>query len=186
MSRGTRLLTAILSVLLAAATVAASPARGAFDAAHLPTTGDTDWSGAAAPGMQCSYSLSSTSTSVPSTGRTGRSVSVVTGTSCSWTATSNDAWITVTGGANSTGSGNVTYSVQANTTTSGRSGTLTIAGLTYAVTQAAGSCSFTLSPTRAAAPGAGSTGDTVSIATGSSCAGRRSRSSPSATPTSSR
>ena len=45
-------------------------------------------------------------------------------------------WFTVTGGSSGTGNGTVSYTVAANTSTSPRTGTLTIAGLTATVTQA--------------------------------------------------
>ena len=86
---------------------------------------------------QCVYSLSTTSVSVPSTVSTG-SLSVTTGSACSWTAVSNVSWVTITAGASGTGPGTVSYSVAANTGAA-RSGTLTIAGQTVTITQAAGS-----------------------------------------------
>ncbi len=86
----------------------------------------------------CSFSLSPTSASVGSAATTG-SVSVTTGSSCNWTATSNASWLTITSGASGTGNGTVGYSVAANGGTSARSGSLTIAGITFTVTQAAGS-----------------------------------------------
>ena len=50
-------------------------------------------------------------------------------------------------GANGTGNGTVTYSVGANTGSTSRTGTLTIAGSTFTVTQAGAPCTFTISPT---------------------------------------
>ena len=84
----------------------------------------------------CAFSLSPTSVTVPAATSTG-SVSVTAGSGCAWTAVSNDAWITVTGGASGTGDGTVSYSVAANTATSQRAGTVTIAGETFTVTQRA-------------------------------------------------
>ena len=83
----------------------------------------------------CPFSLGSTSQSVVS-GASSGSVSVTTATACSWTATSNVPWITVSSGASGTGSGSVAYSVVANPTYFSRTGTLTVAGLSYTVTQA--------------------------------------------------
>jgi hypothetical protein len=60
---------------------------------------------------------------------------VTSGTSCSWTAVSNVAWITVTGGANGSGIGGVSYTVSANTGPA-RSGTLAVAGKTVTFNQA--------------------------------------------------
>jgi hypothetical protein len=87
----------------------------------------------------CTYSLSTTSASWPSGGTTIGAVSLVTGASCTWTATSNSPWITVTAGGSGTGLGNITYSVAPNTDPSPRSGSMTIAGINYPVSQAGSS-----------------------------------------------
>src|SRR5205085_5374781 len=55
--------------------------------------------------------------------------------SCSWNAVSNDAWLTITSGASGTGNGRVNFSVAANPSTSSRTGTLTIAGLSFTALQ---------------------------------------------------
>jgi photosystem II stability/assembly factor-like uncharacterized protein len=58
-----------------------------------------------------------------------------------WMAVSNDEWITITSGRSGTGTGmaqTVLYSVGANTGAGDRMGTMTIAGLTFTVTQQAG------------------------------------------------
>jgi len=85
--------------------------------------------------VACAFDISPKSQSFGASGGDG-GVSVLTGGGCSWTAFSNAAWITVTGGANGTGNGSVGYSVAANTGTSQRVGTMTIAGLIFTVTQA--------------------------------------------------
>ena len=69
------------------------------------------------------------------------SAAVTTTSGCAWTGVSNATWITVTSGGSGTGNGTVAYSVAANTSTSPRTGTLTIAGQTLTVTQS-GICSF--------------------------------------------
>ena len=86
-------------------------------------------------GGTCSFSISPTSASVAAGGATG-SVSVTAGAGCNWTAMSNAAFITITAGASGTGSGTVSYSVASNASTASRTGTLTIAGQTFTVTQA--------------------------------------------------
>jgi hypothetical protein len=63
-------------------------------------------------------------------------VTVATQSGCAWTAVSNAAWITVSSGSNGTGNGTVNYSDAENTAAKSRSGTLTIAGKTFTVTQA--------------------------------------------------
>jgi hypothetical protein len=62
-------------------------------------------------------------------------VTVTASAGCNWTATSNVSWITITSGSSGSGSGTVNYSVAANTSASARTGTLTIAGQTFTVTQ---------------------------------------------------
>ena len=55
---------------------------------------------------------------------------------CDWTAVSNDGFITITAGSSGTGKGTVTYSVPVNSTTNILTGTITVAGQTFTVTQA--------------------------------------------------
>ena len=64
------------------------------------------------------------------------SIAVTAGSTCAWSATSNAAWLTVSAGATGTGNGSVSVAVAANTGAQ-RSGTMTIAGQTFTVTQAA-------------------------------------------------
>jgi hypothetical protein len=98
----------------------------------------------------CIFYLDSISGGFPDSGGVGR-VHVALGTmGCSWTATSNASWITITAGSSSPSSGDVNYTVAPNTGTT-RTGTMTIAGQTFTVTQMAG-CSFNLSLTSATAP----------------------------------
>ena len=64
------------------------------------------------------------------------SVSVTASSStCSWSATSNVSWISITAGSSGTGSGTVSFSVQANLSGNSRTGTLTIAEQPFTVTQ---------------------------------------------------
>jgi hypothetical protein len=94
----------------------------------------------------CTFTLSATSVGLPAKGGS-KNVSVkVKGTDCSWTAVSNDPFITITSGSNVTGNGKVVYSVPGNTNTAALTGTMTIAGQTFTVNQAAGGCTFKLSP----------------------------------------
>lgn len=86
-------------------------------------------------GGTCSFSISPTSASVAAAGGTG-TVSVTATAGCTWSAVSNATFITVTGGSSGTGNGTVSYSVAANGATTSRTGTITIAGQTFTVTQA--------------------------------------------------
>ncbi|HKQ78305.1 MAG TPA: BACON domain-containing carbohydrate-binding protein, partial [Blastocatellia bacterium] len=85
----------------------------------------------------CAYSISPSERSLSAGGGPG-SVNVTAPSGCAWTATSNAAWLTISSGAAGNSSGVVNYSVAANTGASQRTGTLTIAGQTFTVTQAAG------------------------------------------------
>ena len=63
---------------------------------------------------------------------------------CGWTAVSNNpSWLTITS-SGSAGSSNVVFVAAPNLSASPQIGTLTIAGQTYTVTQAAASCSYSL------------------------------------------
>jgi len=86
-------------------------------------------------GGTCTYSINPTSASFAAAGGTG-SVTVTAGAGCAWSAVSNSSFITVTGGASGSGSGTVTYSVANNAGTASRTGTITIAGQTFTVSQA--------------------------------------------------
>ncbi len=96
-------------------------------------------------GTSCSYSLSRTSAVFPASGGSGL-VGVTADAGCGWTAVSNESWIHVTGGSPGSGSGTLSYFVDANSATVLRSGTLTIAGQTLTVFQdpaSSGSCVVT-------------------------------------------
>ncbi|MBI3651642.1 MAG: fibronectin type III domain-containing protein [Acidobacteria bacterium] len=121
---------------------------------------------ASAPG--CTYSISPISQAFTANGGTG-SVSVTTTAGCAWTAASNAAWITITTGASGTGNGTVNYAVSANSVTSPRTGTLTLAGQVFTVNQdAAPGCTFSISPTALNVSAAAGSG-TVSVTTTAGC-----------------
>jgi len=84
--------------------------------------------------IACTYTISPTSQSFDSSGGSG-SVTVTTQNGCTWSATSNASWITITSGSSGTGNGTVNYTVSSNSTTSQRTGTMTVAGQTFTVTQ---------------------------------------------------
>jgi CubicO group peptidase (beta-lactamase class C family) len=107
----------------------------------------------------CSFKLASSSATATISGGTG-TVSVTDANYCAWLSTSNVSWITVTAGALNSNSGSVSYSVAANTTGSTRTGTITIAGLTFTVTQAGPVATTT---TVAAAPNPATVGQSVTL-----------------------
>ncbi len=83
----------------------------------------------------CTYSIGTSSLSVAAGGGTG-SVAVTAPGGCTWIATSNDSWITINSGTPGNGNGSVGFSVAANTGSGSRTGTLSVAGKTFTVTQA--------------------------------------------------
>lgn len=95
----------------------------------------------------CSIELGSAGQSIAAGGG-DVTIPVTASTGCPWTATTQAAWITITQGASGSGNGAVTLAVAANTGPQ-RVGTVTVAGRTFTVTQAAAasppSCSFSLS-----------------------------------------
>jgi uncharacterized protein (TIGR03437 family) len=94
------------------------------------------------PGQTCTFNLSSSSVVVGSSGGNS-SVQVTTAAGCAWTASSNAPWLSIASGTSGTGNGQVTFSAQANGG-SARTGTLTIAGRTFTVTQNSGNTSGAL------------------------------------------
>jgi hypothetical protein len=118
----------------------------------------------------CSFSINPTSQNFAAGGGNG-TVNVTTTASCSWMAVSNAGFIMITGGGSGTGSGVVSFSVAANTSSTPRSGTLTIAGQTFTVNQAgaASACSFTLNPVSKVFGRSGGS-STVSVTTSPGCA----------------
>ncbi|HYP01627.1 MAG TPA: pre-peptidase C-terminal domain-containing protein [Pyrinomonadaceae bacterium] len=87
----------------------------------------------------CTYSLASSSQAAPSGG--GQfTVGVTTQAGCAITATPSVSWLTVDSTSNNT----VTYTVQQNTTSAARSGTISINGQTFTVNQDALVCTYTL------------------------------------------
>ncbi|MFN0087471.1 MAG: BACON domain-containing protein, partial [Blastocatellia bacterium] len=114
----------------------------------------------------CSFTLSPANQNFPSNGGAS-SVGVTTVAGCAWTAASNDAWLTITSGSSGTGNGTVNYSVGANPGPS-RTGTLTIAGQAFTVTQGSG-CTYAISPTSQSFL-AGGGGNSVEVTTVAACA----------------
>ena len=124
----------------------------------------------------CSYSIAPTTQSMPAQGGSV-SVHVTTTSDCAWTAAAGAPWITVTGSGAGHGDGTVNIAVAANTG-SARNGTVTIAGETFTITQAAPPCSFiTLAPTSHTFSSAAG-GGTVTVTTQAGCTWSASTSNP--------
>jgi hypothetical protein len=74
------------------------------------------------------------------TASTSGALAVTAPAFCPWTAASGAAWLTINAPGGGTGSGTVGYSVGANATGAARTGTVTISGQTFTLTQQSGPC----------------------------------------------
>ena len=86
--------------------------------------------------VECGYGLDSASRDFAALGGTG-TVNVAAPAPCEWTASSNVSWMTVSLGSSGKGDGTVNYIVAVNRTSVSRTGSLTIAGQSFTVNQAA-------------------------------------------------
>jgi chitinase len=82
----------------------------------------------------CSYSVSSTNQVFGSGGGTA-TAKVTAPTGCAWTAFSNNTWLSVISGSSGSGSGKVGYSAAPNSSSTSRTGSLTVAGKTLTVSE---------------------------------------------------
>ena len=101
----------------------------------------------------CGFTLAQSAASFAQAGGSGRVDVRASSALCTWTAASDADWIAITSGANGKGSAPVAFTVTP-TTGPPRTGTLTIAGLHFSVTQAEG-CTYAIAPSAYAAGAAG-------------------------------
>jgi photosystem II stability/assembly factor-like uncharacterized protein len=98
--------------------------RGAYEATNIS--------------VPCSYSITPTDQSFTNAGGSGN-VNIIAGSGCAWTISNNAPWVAVFSlGQDGPGNGQIKFSVAANNTNSARTGTITIAGQTFTISQAAG------------------------------------------------
>jgi hypothetical protein len=142
--------------------VAANPGPAARSAT-VTVGGATFTINQPAPVPVCAPSITQASITVGDEDITGLTVAVTADGGCTWTATSNAGWLQITSGSSGSGSGTVTYDVSKG---SSRSGTMTIAGQIFTVTQV--KCSATLNPTTQDVPAAGGS-FSVSVTTQVGC-----------------
>jgi hypothetical protein len=123
-----------------------------FEYSVAPNTGPTPRSGTLTVAGQtvtvtqsgagtCTYTINPTGQTFSESGGRG-TVNVGAPAGCAWSAISNISWVTISTGSSGSGNGPVTFNVTANSGPP-RTGTLTIAGQTYAVTQSASGCGAT-------------------------------------------
>jgi hypothetical protein len=109
----------------------------------------------------CSYSISPSSQNFAAAGGSG-SFNLTTTSACDWQAARSDNWITITGGASGTGNGTVSFSVAANSGPA-RTGTITVGGRLFTITQAS-NCTYSLVSNTAGHPASGGDGANSVIA----------------------
>ena len=116
----------------------------------------------------CLYSVVPLTKSALAAGDSGN-VTVTSGANCAWTAVSNSAWISLTSNPMTVGSGTAALTIAQNPDATQRIGTMTIAGQTYTVTQAAQpGCTYTISPLTKSAVAAGES-TTVAVTAPAGC-----------------
>ena len=113
----------------------------------------------------CTYSINPTAVTVGDDNVSNLTVAVTAASGCSWNATSNVSWLDIDSGNSGSGNGTVTYDVD-NFGGTSRTGTMTIAGQTFTVTQVR--CSTTLNPTTQAVSALGGS-FSVSVTTQTGC-----------------
>ena len=102
----------------------------------LSACSDTDTPSSPTPQpAACTFTLSTNTLNIAATGATA-AVGVAANTGCAWTATSNASFVVVNSGSSSSGTGTVGLTIAENTGDA-RTGTVTIAGHTVKIAQAA-------------------------------------------------
>jgi sugar lactone lactonase YvrE len=85
----------------------------------------------------CTYAINPGGQAFVAAGGNG-TMNITAGPGCSWTAASTASWVTITGVGAGTGNGSISYQVAASTGGT-RSGSLTVAGISFTVEQASAS-----------------------------------------------
>ncbi len=111
-------------------------AAGAVDVVAINPDGQSAVLPASFTFIGCTFEVSPLSAAF-SSGAASGSIQVSAGTGCPWTASVPGGFVSITAGSSGTGNGTVTYQVQQNTTSAGRSITVTVAGRSVVVNQAA-------------------------------------------------
>ncbi len=144
-----------------------APNTGATRSGTLTIAGQTLTVAQDAVGTgSCTPAIQPTSQSIAAAGGTGSST-VTSNPGCAWTAASNAPWLTVTSGAAGSGTATVNFNIGANAGVA-RTGTLTIAGQTFTVSQAA-PCIYSIQPTSQSITAAGGTGSSA-VTSNAGCA----------------
>jgi hypothetical protein len=119
----------------------------------------------------CAFTfMPQSSMNFPATGATQSITVQASSSSCSWSAAPVDNWITVNAPASGQGNGAISVTVGQNPNTTPRSGSITINGGTYHITQDASVCGFQVTPQTFSVPASGGTfNNAINVTTGSNC-----------------
>jgi hypothetical protein len=129
------------------------------------------------PPPACVYAINPASQSIGSAGGVG-TIAVTTTASCGWTAATADSWITIVSGTSGSGNGSTSIVIATNPGAA-RTGTVTIAGHAYTVSQAAApppppppppTCAYSIDPTSQSIGAGGANSRDVTVKTSGSCA----------------
>jgi len=115
--------------------------------------------------LACTYSIAPSNIAIGAQA-TSSTVQIQTGAGCAWTASSGVPWINIGDAANENGPGPVQVSASANDGPA-RTGTITIAGHSFTVTQANG-CTYSVAPASQAVGGGGGN-ITATVTAGAGC-----------------
>jgi hypothetical protein len=115
-------------------TLVVAPNPGAVRSATISIAGAPVMINQQGTSSTCTYTLNPGGQAFIAAGGNG-TINVTADAGCSWTATSSLSWVTITSGASGTGNGAINYQVAANSGTA-RSGSLTVAGLSFTVEEA--------------------------------------------------
>lgn len=105
----------------------------------------------------CAFNVAASPTSVPAGGGdVALSISMTQGAACAWTVASTDPFVTVKSGASGTGNGSAVVTLAANTG-GNRSASISAAGQTVVISQAAAAvaCAFAITAAPASVPASG-------------------------------
>jgi uncharacterized protein (TIGR03437 family) len=132
----------------AAANTTAAPRTGKI------TVGDATFS-VQQEGGTCSYTLAPSSQQLTSSGGTG---SFTLTTTCQWTAQSNATWLVLTSATTGTGTATLSFRADPNPSPTSRTGSITLGGTAFLVTQDGAACSLAISATTLDVPSNGGGG----------------------------
>src|ERR1035437_4513209 len=119
----------------ATVTLVVAPNSGAALSATILIAGVSVTITQAAAASPCTYAIPPGGQAFAAAGGTG-TMNITAGTGCPWTAASTASWITITGVGTGSGNGSVGFQAAPNTGAD-RSGSITVAGLSFTVEEAA-------------------------------------------------